>query len=150
MGVELSPTDIAFRCNLVTLGPGTNGEETMVDFSSGHISSEEAVEVIHAINAELGKDDISFYPGVSYRHLMVWHDGKEKMQTTPPHDITDQPTAGHFPTGEGSECLLDLMLRSREILAVHPVNKKRRQNGQRPASSIWLWGQGRAPSLPSH
>ena len=147
MGVELSPTDIAFRCNLVTLGPGTNGEETMVDFSSGHITSVEAAEVIHAINAELSEDDISFYPGVSYRHLMVWHDGKEKMQTTPPHDITDQPTAGHFPTGEGSECLLDLMLRSREILAVHPVNKKRRQNGQRPASSIWLWGQGRRPAV---
>ena len=149
MGVELSPTDIAFRCNLVTLGTGTNGEETMVDFSSGHITSEEAAELIHTVNAELGKEDISFYPGVSYRHLMVWHGGKEKMQTTPPHDITDQPTAGHFPAGEGSERLLDLMLRSREILAAHPVNRKRQQNGHKPASSIWLWGQGRRPAVPT-
>src|SRR5712691_5913354 len=75
MGVELSPTDIAFRCNLVTLGTDANGEETMVDFSSGHITSEEATELIQAVNAELGKEDISFYPGVSYRHLMVWHGG---------------------------------------------------------------------------
>ena len=149
MGVELSPTDIAFRCNLVTLGTGSNGAETMVDFSSGHITSEEAAELIQAVNAKLGKDDISFYPGVSYRHLMVWHGGKEKMQTTPPHDITDQPTAGHFPTGEGSERLLDLMLRSRAILAAHPVNKKRQQHGHRPASSIWLWGQGRRPAVPT-
>jgi len=149
MGVELSPTDIAFRCNLVTLGTGANGEETMVDFSSGHIPSEEAAELIRAVNAELGKEDISFYPGVSYRHLMVWHGGKEKMQTTPPHDITDQPTAGHLPAGEGSERLLDLMTRSREILASHPVNKKRQENGHKPASSIWLWGQGRRPAVPT-
>ncbi len=149
MGVELSPTDIAFRCNLVTLGTGTNSEETMVDFSSGHITSEEAAALIQAINAELGKRDISFYPGVSYRHLMVWHGGKEKMQTTPPHDITDQPTAGHLPVGEGSERLLDLMVRSRNILASHPVNKKRQQSGHKPASSIWLWGQGRRPAVPT-
>src|SRR5215510_1652054 len=143
MGVELSPTDIAFRCNLVTLGTGANGEETMVDFSSGHITSEEAAQLIQAVNAELGTEDISFYPGVSYRHLMVWHGGKEKMQTTPPHDITDQPTAGHLPAGEGSERLLDLMVQSRRILATHPVNKKRQRDGHKPASSIWLWGQGR-------
>ncbi len=149
MGVELSPTDIAFRCNLVTLGTSASGGETMVDFSSGHITSEEAAELIQAVNAELGKDDISFYPGVSYRHLMVWHDGKEKMRTTPPHDITDQPTAGHLPAGEGSERLLDLMLHSRKILASHPVNLKRQQNGYKPASSIWLWGQGRRPAVPT-
>ena len=149
MGVELSPTDIAFRCNLVTLGTGTNGEETMVDFSSGHITSEEAAELIRAVNAELGSEDISFYPGVSYRHLMVWHGGKEKMQTTPPHDITDQATHGHLPAGDGSERLLDLMRRSRTILAEHPVNKKRQQAGKKPASSIWLWGQGRRPAVPT-
>lgn len=149
MGVELSPTDIAFRCNLVTLGTGANGEETMVDFSSGHITSEEAAELIQAVSAELGKDDFSFFPGVSYRHLMVWHGGKEKMQTTPPHDITDQPTATYFPTGDGSGRLCDLMQRSRRILADHPVNKKRLQDGKRPASTIWLWGQGRRPAVPT-
>jgi len=149
MGVELGPDDIAFRCNLVTLGTGVTGEETMVDFSADHISSEEAAELIQAINRELGKDDIAFYPGVSYRHLMVWHGGKEKMRTTPPHDITGQPTSGQFPEGEGSERLRDLMARSRLILASHPVNRKRQDSGHKPASSIWLWGQGRRPAVPT-
>jgi 2,3-bisphosphoglycerate-independent phosphoglycerate mutase len=121
----------------------------MVDFSADHISSEEAAELIQAINRELGKDDIVFYPGVSYRHLMVWHGGKEKMRTTPPHDITGQPTIGQLPEGEGSERLRDLMTRSRSILASHPVNRKRQDSGHKPASSIWLWGQGRRPAVPT-
>lgn len=149
MGVELGPDDIAFRCNLVTLEAGTNGEDVMVDFSADHISSEEAAELIHAINGELGKEGIAFYPGVSYRHLMVWHGGKEKMRTTPPHDITGQTIASYLPEGEGSERLRDLLARSRSILALHPVNKKRQDNGHKPASSIWLWGQGRRPAVPT-
>jgi len=149
MGVELGPNDVAFRCNLVTLGTGTNGEETMVDFSADHISSEEAAELIRAINSELGTSDIAFYPGVSYRHLMVWHGGKEKMRTTPPHDITGQAIAASLPEGEGSEQLLNLMARSRSLLASHPVNSKRQNNGHKPASSIWLWGQGRRPAVPT-
>ncbi|MGE0825808.1 MAG: cofactor-independent phosphoglycerate mutase [Candidatus Binatia bacterium] len=149
MGVELGPEDIAFRCNLVTLGKGSRGEEIMVDFSAGHISNAEAEELIHAIQSELGDDDIAFYPGVSYRHLMVWHGGKEKMETTPPHDITDQPIAERLPRGGGADRLRELMVRSQEILAVHPVNKQREQTGQKPASSIWLWGQGRRPAVPT-
>jgi 2,3-bisphosphoglycerate-independent phosphoglycerate mutase len=149
MGVELEPDDIAFRCNLVTLGAGPNGEECMVDFAADHISSAEAAELIHAINEELGGDDIEFYPGVSYRHLMVWHHGKEKMRTTPPHDITGQPTAGCFPEGDGGERLRMLMERSRAILATHRVNRQREEKGRKPASSIWLWGQGRRPAVPT-
>lgn len=80
---------------------------------------------------------------------MVWHGGKEKMQTTPPHDITGQPTVGRFPEGDGSERLCMLMTQSREILANHPVNKKRQANGHKPATSIWLWGQGRRPAVPT-
>ncbi|MGH7962391.1 MAG: cofactor-independent phosphoglycerate mutase [Candidatus Binatia bacterium] len=149
MGVELGPADIAFRCNLVTLGAGPDGKEIMVDFSADHISSPEAAELIQAINSELGGDGLTFYPGVSYRHLMVWHNGKEHMRTTPPHDITGQPTAGCLPEGEGGERLRTLMERSRAILATHPVNKRRRENGHQPASSIWLWGQGRRPAVPT-
>lgn len=149
MGVELGPEDIAFRCNLVTLGTGSQGEEIMVDFAADHISSPEAAELIQAINSELGGDDLTFYPGVSYRHLMVWHNGKERMQTTPPHDITGQPTAGYFPEGDGGERLRALMERSRTILAAHPVNTHRRESGHKPASSIWLWGQGRRPAVPT-
>jgi 2,3-bisphosphoglycerate-independent phosphoglycerate mutase len=149
MGVELGPEDIAFRCNLVTLGTENNGQEVMVDFAADHITSEEAAELIHTINSELGGGDVEFYPGVSYRHLMVWHGGKEKMRTTPPHDITGQPTAGCFPEGDGAERLQRLMTRSREILAAHPVNKKRQEQGHKPASSIWLWGQGRRPAVPT-
>lgn len=149
MGVELGPHDIAFRCNLVTLGTGPDGAEIMADFAADHISSPEAAELMQVINAELGGDDIEFYPGVSYRHLMVWHHGQEQMVTTPPHDITGKPTAGCLPAGEGAERLCTLMERSRAILAAHPVNQRRQETGHQPTSSIWLWGQGRRPALPT-
>jgi 2,3-bisphosphoglycerate-independent phosphoglycerate mutase len=132
MGVALGPKDIAFRCNLVTLR-GSGSETTMEDFTSGHISTEEAAEIIRDIGNKLGGDGIEFFSGVSYRHLMVWRDGKEKMNTTPPHDITDQKVAGYMPTGDGSDRLL---------------NKKRLAEGHRAATTIWLWGQGRAPAMP--
>jgi len=147
MGVALGPNDIAFRCNLVTLA-GSGSETTMEDFTSGHISTEEAAEIIRDLDRKLGGAGVEFFPGVSYRHLMVWRDGKEKMATTPPHDITDQKTAGYLPKGEGAERLLELMQASEPILADHPINRKRRAEGHRPATTIWLWGQGRAPNLP--
>jgi 2,3-bisphosphoglycerate-independent phosphoglycerate mutase len=149
MGVELGPEDVAFRCNLVTLGAGVGGEEVMVDFAADHISSADAAELIKTINAELGGGEVEFYPGVSYRHLMVWHGGKEKMRTTPPHDITGRPTAGCWPEGAGAERLRRLMEQSRAILAAHPVNHRRQESGHQPASAIWLWGQGRRPAVPT-
>ena len=148
MGVALGPTDIAFRCNLVTLG-GSGNDTFMEDFTSGHISTEEAAAIISDIARKLGRDGIEFFPGVSYRHLLVWRDGKEKMETTPPHDITDQRVAPYLPNGEGADLLRELMEASKPVLADHPVNRKRAAEGQRKASSIWLWGQGRAPALPS-
>ena len=147
MGVALGPNDIAFRCNLVTLA-GSDSEKIMEDFTSGHIPTEEAAEIIRDLDRELGGDGIEFFPGVSYRHLMVWRDGQEKMTTTPPHDITDQKTAGYLPKGDGADRLLKLMQASEPILAAHRVNKQRRTEGQRAATTIWLWGQGRAPKLP--
>lgn len=148
VGIDLSPKDIAFRCNLVTIG-GSGSNEVMEDFTAGHITSEEAAEIIRDLNRSLGGDGIEFFPGVSYRNLMVWRSGKEKMETTPPHDITDQAIASHMPSGDGAERLNDLMRRSREVLAKHPVNKKRQDKGERRATTIWLWGQGRAPALPT-
>src|ERR1041384_3206646 len=142
MGVALGPGDIAFRCNLVTLG-GSGDAMYMEDFTSEHISTDEAREIIGDMAAELGGDGIEFFPGVSYRHLMVWRGGKEKIITTPPHNITDQKIAGYMPSGDGAEKLLGLMERSRSILANHPVNRKRQSEGQRQPTSIWLWGQGR-------
>jgi 2,3-bisphosphoglycerate-independent phosphoglycerate mutase len=147
MGVALGPKDIAFRCNLVTLG-GSGNDSFMEDFTSGHISTEEAGGIIRDIARELGRNEIEFFPGVSYRHLMVWREGKEKMETTPPHDITDQKIASYMPKGDGAEVLRELMEASMSILVDHPVNRKRAANGQRKATSIWLWGQGRAPALP--
>lgn len=147
MGVALNPQDIAFRCNLVSLA-GAGNETFMADFTAGHISSEHAKEMINDLGRELGGDDIEFFPGVSYRHLMVWRDGKEKMTTTPPHDITGKKIAAYLPSGDGAQRLLQLMEASRAMLAEHPVNKRRAAQGEPQATSIWLWGQGRAPRLP--
>lgn len=147
MGVTLGTKDIAFRCNLVTL-TGHGSDTVMEDFTAGHITTEEARTIIADLPGALGGDGIEFYPGVSYRHLMVWRNGKEKMQTTPPHDITDQKISGFMPAGDGADRLLKLMEASQAVLADHPVNQTRRTQGQRSATSIWLWGQGRAPALP--
>ncbi|HXG50904.1 MAG TPA: cofactor-independent phosphoglycerate mutase [candidate division Zixibacteria bacterium] len=147
MGVALGPQDVAFRCNLVTLS-GCGSDAVMEDFTAGHIGSDEAAELIGTLAAKLGGDGIEFFPGVSYRHLMVWRGGKKDMETTPPHDITDRPVAAYLPRGDGADRLLDLMRASEPILATHPVNRERERQGRRPATSIWLWGQGRAPALP--
>jgi len=148
IGVALGPEDIAFRCNLVTLS-GEGRDPVMEDFTAGHISSAEAAEIIRDIEHELGGDGVEFHPGVSYRHLMVWRRGIEAMKTTPPHDITDQEIEPYLPRGEGAERLNHLMERSRALLARHRVNHQREKRGERRATSIWLWGQGRAPKMPS-
>ena len=121
----------------------------MEDFTAGHISGAEATEIIRDLNNELGGDGVEFHPGVSYRNLMIWRRGKEEMKTTPPHDITGRQIGAYLPEGEGAERLVHLQRRSQELLATHPVNRRREQKGERRATSIWLWGQGRAPVLPS-
>jgi len=138
MGRHLGARDVAFRANVVTLTDGV-----MEDYSAGHITTEEARELIQELDGKLGSDTIRFYPGVSYRHLMVWTGGTDSMSTTPPHDITGQPFAPHLPSGEGSEELIRIIDASRGILADATVNKKRAASGKRTANSVWLWGQGR-------
>jgi len=145
MGVELKENDIAFRCNLVTLGD--EAEPSMEDFTAGHITSQEARIIIDDINNKIGSSLFQFYPGVSYRHLFVWKDGTALLKTTPPHDITGKTIKDYLPQGKGAEQLHNLMQEAQDILRNHPVNRSRHELGKKPANSIWLWGQGRVPNF---
>lgn len=147
IGVPLAEDDVAFRCNLVTLGE-RDGTLYMDDYSAGHIASADAALVIQALKEKLDSSEITFYPGVSYRHLMVWKKGIAAMKTTPPHDISGKPIDGYLPQGEGSEKVKNLMEHSRQVLPGLEINRQRSAAGKNPATSIWLWGQGRALKLP--
>lgn len=150
MGIRLGPNDWAIRCNLVTIDDGR-----MTDFTAGHISSEEGKAIIATLAHELGAEAFEFHPGVSYRNLLIRRGAgadppfDATTKTTPPHDVPDQPVADHLPKGKGADSLIDLMERAKEFLDEHPVNTSRIAAGKRPANAIWLWGEGRSPSLPS-
>ncbi len=139
IGIELEKDDIAFRCNLIT-----EKEGAIVDYSAGHISSEEARILIEALAGEL---DAKLYAGVSYRHLLVMKLG-EKAVCTPPHDIVGQQVDDFLPKGEGSGVLINLIRASKPILEKHEINMKRKKDGKNMANLIWLWGQGKAPNMP--
>ncbi len=144
IGVELNLSDVAFRCNLVTITHGM-----MEDFSAGHISTEEARPLIENLQKELGSEGMQFFTGTSYRHLFVWKKGKDRIFCTPPHDISKKQIEKFLPHGEGSDTLLKLIDKSQEALKNHPINKKRKAEGKNPANSIWFWGQGKTPSMPT-
>ncbi len=146
MGVDLAENDVAVRCNVVSL-KNHGGSSEMADFSAGHISTGEAAELLQALQGRVGDRSVRFYPGVSYRHLMVWPDGNEAVETTPPHDIHGKNITSYLPKGEGAELLLELMEISREIFPDHSVNRKRVEAGKPPGNSVWLWGQGKAPRM---
>jgi 2,3-bisphosphoglycerate-independent phosphoglycerate mutase len=148
MGVRLAPEDVAFRLNLVTLSPHY-GRLYMEDFSAGHITTAEAKELIEHLQEELGDERFRFYPGVSYRHLLVWHGGKDELKFTPPHDLTGQSVEGHLPQGDGAAELIELTNSAQMLLHRHPVNARRQREGKPAANSIWLWGHGRAPQMPT-
>ena len=141
MGVPLGGGDIAFRCNFVTIENGI-----MQDYSAGHITSEEGLELIEALKPLMPGHRL--YAGVSYRNLLVLRAGARSV-CTPPHDISDQPVQGHLPRGDDAKQLIELMDAARPILARHSVNLKRVAAGKRPANAIWLWGQGPAPAMPA-
>ncbi len=150
IGVKLAEEDVAFRCNFVTLK--FNSDRTnavMEDYSSGHITTGEARELIREIDAKLGSETIRFYPGVSYRHLMVWSQGPVETECVPPHDIIGKDIAGYLPSGKGEDVLRKIMTDSVGILEAHPVNRERIKKGKNPGNSVWLWGQGRRPALPT-
>jgi 2,3-bisphosphoglycerate-independent phosphoglycerate mutase len=132
--------------NLVTITP--HGSKLyMEDFSAGHISTEEARELVESLQKELGSAEIEFHAGVGYRHLMVWRGGKDGMRSTPPHDITGKAVLEHFPKGDGADQLINIMNSCQMVLHDHPVNKKRKEAGLLPANSAWLWGHGKTPKI---
>jgi 2,3-bisphosphoglycerate-independent phosphoglycerate mutase len=147
--IELAPDDVVFRMNLVSLKPGVDGALMMDDFTSGHITSEEAAIIVSDLQAQLAGNGIEFHNGVSYRHLMVWHGGPNGARLTPPHDITGKPAGPHLPQGEGAERLRTITDRAVAILREHPVNRTRLAAGKPAATSVWFWGQGRRPAVPT-
>ena len=170
-GIALGPHDWAVRCNLVTLSE-QDGQPAMEDFTAGHISTEEASELLIAAQAGLAAEfpDVAaawqFVPGVSYRNLLMYRQedrgrGSDQggeaqasplhanLRTVPPHDLVDKPVADAFPRGTGSRLLTEIMGASRGWLADHPVNQARRAAGKRPATHVWLWGAGKAPAMPA-
>lgn len=148
MGIKLGPSDWAVRCNLVTVEDGL-----MRDFTAGHVSTEEARELIGSLAPMMASRlaELELYAGVQYRHALVCRNGdarfSDQTKTQPPHDVPDRPVADHLPRGPGAELLVELMEMSKPILAKHPVNEARKKAGKRPATQVWLWGQGKAPSL---
>ncbi len=149
MGVELGDDDVAFRMNLVTLLAGIR-EVYMDDFNAGHISTEEAAELINHLGEEMGSEEFEFHPGVSYRHLLCWRGGVDGAELAPPHDISGQPIHEHLPKGPGANELLGLITGSQILLKNHPINEARRAAGKKEANSIWLWGQGKRPRMATY
>jgi 2,3-bisphosphoglycerate-independent phosphoglycerate mutase len=148
MGVELGPDDVAFRINLVTLRQ-VGYDLFMQDFSAGHISTVEAAELINCLQHELGNDEFQFYPGVSYRHLLVWRGGRDDLKLSPPHDLTGQSVSAHTPRSAEAMPLMQLTSAAQLLFKEHPVNRKRIEADKLPANSIWLWGQGKRPQMPT-
>jgi 2,3-bisphosphoglycerate-independent phosphoglycerate mutase len=147
MGISIGAGETVFRCNLVALRDGK-----MLDYSAGHITTEEAHELISALEKSLGDRTTQYFPGISYRHILKLKGHPEAVGAicTPPHDIPGQPVDGHLPKGPGSDILKDLMHRSEAVLRSHPVNLARQARGETPATSIWLfWPSGQVPDLPS-
>ena len=148
LGVELASEDIAFRCNLVHVEQPGDGRLIMVDYSSGHITTEESRQLIAALQAECGNDLLALHPGVSYRHLLVYRGVVPAgFATVPPHDHSDQDVAGYYQAYRQVEAFGPLLARAQEILADHPVNRERARQGKRTANCIWLWGEGKRPAM---
>lgn len=144
IGVDMKDTDIALRCNIVTLSEDEAYEEkTIIDHSSGEITTEEARVLIDAVKKELETEEFQYYPGVSYRHLTIWDRG-EVVDLTPPHDILGKQIGEYLPK---EAKLREMMEKSFDILDRHPINEKRREMGLNPANSIWFWGAGTRPAL---
>lgn len=146
LGIELGEKDLAFRCNLVTAF-----EDTLVDYSAGHINSKEAAMLIKFIDQNLGSQRVKFYSGVSYRHIMVLengvNEGLEDLQCVPPHDITGKSISKNLPQGKNADLVIKLMQDSRRALENHEINSVRIDLKENPANMIWLWGQGKKPAF---
>ena len=143
--ISLAPTDWVFRCNLVTVKNGI-----MKDHSAGGISNEDARTLLAELAKQVTIPGFQFYPGVSYRNLLVYRGTQEfDLKTKPPHEFPEEPEAKYLPAGKGSEILRQMIETSKTLFAEHPINLARRKNGVNEASQIWLWGQGHAPNMPT-
>ena len=150
IGIDMKPTDVSLRCNLVTLSEDGKPyeEKTIEDYCADDISTEEAQELIDAVQKELGSDTFHFYTGVSYRHCLIWRGGTTDLGAmTPPHDITGKVITEYLSKSKNAKPLIEMMKKSYDILKDHPVNQKRKAAGRRPANSIWLWGEGTRPAM---
>lgn len=150
IGVEMVDGDVAFRTNIITVeGNGEYEDLIIKDHSSGDISTEEADELIKAVNEAFADEKIRFYTGTSYRHCMIVHNGETDFELTPPHDVLGKKVGDNLPKGKNAEFLTDMMRKSYDILKDHPVNKARIERGLNPANTLWIWGQGTKPELYS-
>ncbi len=152
IGIDMKKTDVSLRCNLVTLSEDDKPyeEKTIEDYCADDISTEEAEEIIKTIEEELGNEVFKFYPGVSYRHCLIWDNGTTDLgKMTPPHDITGKVITDYLSASENAKPLIEMMKKSYDILKDHPVNIARKAKGKRPANSIWLWGEGTRPAFSS-
>lgn len=149
MGIDIAPDEMALRCNLICITP----DGVIKNHSAGHISSEEASELIQALNEKLGDSRATFFPGVSYRHLLKIRNADKRLVCTPPHDVPGTPAADVMvrpecpEAAETAEYINDLILRSQQVLVNHPVNLRRIAEGKDPANSIWPWSPGYKPAM---
>lgn len=143
--IAMSKDDVAYRCNLVTIENGI-----MADYSADHITTEEGRLLIESLGKKLDRDGVRFYPGISYRHLLIWRGGPEEITTQPPHDIALKPIEKYLPKGARANEIAAMMTTSQEIFQAHPINKARRKAGKKPATQIWIWGQGKALQLETY
>lgn len=149
MGVQLAADEIAFRCNLVTLDHGQSGEVGMRDFAAGHITNDESHQLIATLQQHCGSERFRFYPGVSYRHLLVVKGVPPDFTTVPPHDHIGRDVTSHWQQYLREPAWQELFQRATQVLADHPVNLARIAQGRNPANMIWPWGEGRMPSVPT-
>ena len=149
IGIDMAEDDVSFRCNLVTLSDEDEfDQKTMVDYCSDDISTAEAKELIEYLAQHINNEHFTLYSGVSYRHCLIWHKGTLDVGTlTPPHDISGRKITEYVPEHPNAQVLYDMMKKSVELLKDHPVNKARIERGLRPATSMWLWGEGKRANL---
>ncbi|MGD2126219.1 MAG: cofactor-independent phosphoglycerate mutase [Desulfobacteraceae bacterium] len=148
MGIALEPDQVAFRMNLITLELKSDDEIIMISHSAGDLSTQEAVEIVKDLKKSFEIPGIQIYQGVAYRHLLLWENGPEHAMTIPPHDVLDQNMAPYIHDSKGNP-VPEMIRRSWEILKEHPINLERKRAGLKEANSVWLWGQGKAPEMPS-
>ena len=150
IGIDMKDSDVSLRTNLVTLSDKGESfaDKVIEDYCADDISTEEARQLIEAVQAAFGGGEYDFYTGVSYRHCLIWHGGTTELgNMTPPHDITGKVIGPHLSTAETARPLMEMMEKSFDLLKDHPVNKARVAAGRRPANCIWLWGEGKRPAL---